>query len=454
MEDVVNRNTFKKRVWNFLGSRNLSVFIFLMAITYSLLLIIFTLLVPPNWVDRISTLLPFKVLYLLFFINLIVCEIKWFPVVLKKCKKPLLPMTDEDLRRFKFRIKLEDDDLSSKYLKKYFRRKMYRVREIVARPQVPGDPSSDSSNHRTISPVLHAFKGRFSPLGNLLFHFSFVLLIAGVWMNLLYGFEGTTILMEGEEFMGARAEYASPPASRALPVLSFRVEKITPRYWADKLLFTDLRAELKYPDGGEVREGVASLSNPLGINGAQVALVGMGIAPRYVLREKNERVTKSAFIKLNIFSPGSKDDFKVPGYPYKVNVSFYPDHEVVDGRLVSRSMNADNPAYFINVLRNRVPVYIGNLKPGEEAYFEGLNLSFPEFKYWGLFRITKKEGHWLIWIAFIFFGIGLLWRLFFYQREIAVIKANGTIYLYGNSEYHSSLFKEELKFLLRPQSKS
>lgn len=450
MEDAVNRNAFKKRVWNFLGSRNLSVFIFVMAITYSLLLIVFTLLVPLPWVGRISTLLPFKVLYLLFFINLIICEIKWLPVILKKCKNPLLPITEEDLRRFKFRIKVGDDDLSSKYLKKYFRRRMYRVREIVARQQAPEDSVfNNTSPGLGVSPVLHAFKGRFSPLGNLLFHFSFVLIIAGVWMNLLYGFEGTTILMEGEEFMGTRAEYASPPASRSLPVLNFRVEKITPRYWADKLLFTDLRAELKYPDGGEVREGVASLSNPLGIDGAQVTLVGMGIAPRYILRDKNERVTKSAFLKLNIFSPGSEDDFKVPGYPHKVNVSFYPDHEVVDGRLVSKSMNADNPAYLINVLRNRVPAYIGNLKPGEEAYFEGLNLSFPEFKYWGIFRITKKEGHWLIWIAFIFFGIGLLWRLFFYQREIALIKANGTIYLYGNSEYHSRLFREELKFLLR-----
>ena len=58
-----------KRAWDFLGSRGLSVFLFIAAITYSLIAYIFSLLVPQAWFELFQTLLPMLALYIAIFVN-------------------------------------------------------------------------------------------------------------------------------------------------------------------------------------------------------------------------------------------------------------------------------------------------------------------------------------------------------------------------------------------------
>ena len=91
--------TVFKRVWDLLGSRELSVLIFIAATTYSLISYVFSLLVTKTWFDSFQTLLPMLVLYIAFFVNLIICEIKWIPVVVRRCRHPELPKPD-NLGRF------------------------------------------------------------------------------------------------------------------------------------------------------------------------------------------------------------------------------------------------------------------------------------------------------------------------------------------------------------------
>lgn len=106
---MVKRPVYK-RIWDFLGSRNLSVFIFVMGMTYFLMLAVFAIVVPLDWVTRIGNLLPYKVLYIIFFINLIICEIRWIPVVIRKCKKLKRPETVEDWQRFGHGITVQSSE--------------------------------------------------------------------------------------------------------------------------------------------------------------------------------------------------------------------------------------------------------------------------------------------------------------------------------------------------------
>lgn len=444
-KDMMKRDSYKKKIWDYLGSRDFSVFIFVMACTYSVILVIFATVIPLPWVKRIANLLPFKVLYMLFFINLIICEIKWIPVIVRKCRKPKIPKAMEDLQRFRHKIKLRSQGSGVRSFEKYLRWRGYKVKTGV-RSQESEENVSCLTYH--VSPLLYAYKGRFSPVGNLLFHIAFLLLLFGAWISIFTHFEGTTILMEKQEFMGTREEYSSISARTAdLPPIVFRVDRIVPQFWGNQILFTDLKAEVRFPTHGRVHSGVIRLAQPIKINGAKVAVSGIGYIPMFLLKDKAGNILDSGNVNMNIFPPGNEDHFQIPGYPHKIFVSFYPDYEIKDGKIMNRSMDIVNPAYYVKVFRNRVLSFSGILKPGEEIYYDGVGLSFPEFKYWGQFRIVKNPGFIYIWIAFILFGTGLVWKLLFYRKEIAVVKEGAAIYLYGNSDYYQRLFEDRLRML-------
>lgn len=431
---------FLRKLWDFLGSRDLSVFIFVMAVTYIVILAIFATVISTPWVNRISTLLPFKVLYLIFFINLIICEIKWIPVILRRCRKPKLP---EDLQRFGHRVVFSGQGSGVRRLEKYLRWRWYSIAKCEVRnteyrvdgpeSRIPNPELRESTDFP--APVLHAYRGRFSPLGSILFHAAFLFLLVGGWVSIFTSYDKSVMLMEGE---------ASPLSPEDRLSISFRIEKITPAYWKERLLFTDLKADVIYPYKGEIRPGVIRLSQPLRVEGAKVTITGIGYAPMYLLKDKNGVELDTGYVKMNIFPSGNIDHFKIPDYPHQIFVTFYPDYEIRNGAIKNHSMNPVNPAYYIRVFRNKMLSYAGLIRPGEEAYYEGLRLSFPTFNYWGTFRITKNPGLVYIWIAFFLFVAGLTWSSLFYREEIIVIKEDDTLTLFGICQYYPRLFRDRL----------
>lgn len=436
--------TFGQKLWDILGSRDLSVVIFVASLTYTLFLVVFGMVVPLPWVNNISKLLPFKVLYLLFFVNLIICEIKWIPVVIKRCEVLTPPDIATDLERFRHRVEVRGSELNVQSLARYLRRRGYYV-EGKSSTLKNLDSESFSPNAHYPSLLLYAHRGRFSSIGNLFFHIGFLFLFVGVVSSLLLRFEGDLRLPEGYGFSGKANEYTFISAApfSSIPNLSFLLNKIYPEFWEGKLLFTGLKGEVQYEDG----TGSIFLSSALRISGARVTLKNIGLTPMYVLKNKEGNEIDAADVNLAIFVPGTEDHFLMPGFPHQIFVAFYPDYDVVDGKILNRSMHIKNPVYAVKIFRGRIPVYSGFIKPGEEALFEGLRLSFPEMRYWGEFKIVKDPGFPFIWTAFILFVTGLVWRLVFYKREVVVIRKADEVYLYGNSDYYHRLFENRLMML-------
>lgn len=440
----MDEKSFEKRVWEFLGSRDFSVFIFIMGLTYTLFLAVFGMVVPVPWVSNISKLLPFKVLYLLFFVNLIICEIKWIPVVIRRCRKLRFPVVPQDLERFRHKIEIRGSKFDLSGLERHLKWRGYKVCE----PEIEEHGLKyDFCSPPPVLSLLFAHRGRFSPIGNIVFHISFLFLLTGVLVSLFFRFEGSARVTEGYPFSGSIAEYTAVSASplAPLPNVSFSLEKISSKFWEGRQLFTDLRADMAYKEG----RGSAWLSSPLNISGARVTVSSIGITPMYILKNKEGKELDAGFVNLAVFVPGTEDHFQIPGFPHQIFVSFYPDYEINDGKVINRSMELNNPAYFLKIFRGRLLVYSGLIRPKEELAFESLRLSFPEMRYWGQFRIIKDPGFLFVWIAFIFFTIGLAWRLLFYRREVVVVREGDTAFLYGNSDYYFGLFENRLRFLVR-----
>ncbi|MDH4235216.1 MAG: cytochrome c biogenesis protein ResB, partial [Gallionella sp.] len=324
-------------------------------------------------------------------------------------------------------------------LGQYLKRRGYRVREGADGNNPPG-------SSRGIM-LLYACRGRFSPLGDLLFHAGFLLILFGAVTNVLTRFEGTAIIAERSPFTGSKKEYRMSKAASEtvdLPEVNFDVEKISADFWNGKLFFTRLEAQLLHSGGRDI----AKLSSAAQIGNAAVTIAGYGYVPRYEFKKQGGIFDDYGSVKLNIFSPGSEDYFYVTIYPHKIFVSFYPDYAEVDGKAVSKSMNPVNPAYALRIFRGRIPVYTGVIKQGEWAEYDGLSISFPSFVKSGDFRIVRNPGHPYIWASFILMGAGLVWRLLFYRKELALWQDDtGRTWLSGHGDYYPKLHAEWLASL-------
>lgn len=414
-------------MWDLLGSRELSLFIFIAVITYSLLSYVFSLLVPPTWFDSFQTLLPLLVLYVLFFVNLVICEIKWIPVVVRRCRYPELPKTD-NLGRFGTPLNLEKTaDLD--VLKQALSKGGYKMKEYEAEGKTG----------------LYYIRGLTSPIGNLVFHISFLFLLAGILVGMLYRTEGKFSVIVGSQFDGkveAYDELSRSPLSE-LPDIRFTLDAITPRFWKGQLLFTDLRGDITLEDGSK---GSSWLSQGIDIDGANVTVNGIGYAVRYILSDKEGRVLESGISSMpNLFMPGMEDTLRVPGYPHRFRVAYYPDARLKGDDISNLSMDRKNPMIGLRVYRGRLPVFTGLLREGEEAEFDNHIISFPGVKYRGDFKFVKDPGFVLIWTAFAMMIAGLAWRFLFCRKEILIIKDKGECTIYLKSEFFPRLFEIRIR---------
>ena len=168
----MNSAKFLKTAWAFAGSRNFSVFVLVMSVTYALILAVFRIgfRVEERWLYILADLWPYRLLYALFFLNLILFGIDWVPAVIRRCNSAWLPQRTEHPGRFDGATPIPDTGFRVEDLKQYLRRRGYRVRDADSdMPRAPG-----SVRH---AGAFHASRGRYSLLGTLLFHAGFLLLL-------------------------------------------------------------------------------------------------------------------------------------------------------------------------------------------------------------------------------------------------------------------------------------
>lgn len=313
--------------------------------------------------------------------------------------------------------------------------------------------------------VLYGIRGRWAPVGNVLFHLSFFILVLGIVISMYFSFYGEIVVTEGQTFAGTEELYTKPPVKELLkikdrlPDVSFRLDRIQPAFWKDKLLFTDLLADISYSVPALDNYYTLRLNQPFYYRGTLLGLKGFGYSPYHVLKDSTGRVVSEAFTALTVFPAGSEDSFTVKGLPYDIRVLLWPDHIREGKKIRTKTFNLANPLYQIYILKGEKKqlVYQGTLLPGETARFEGYSLSFPDLRYYGEFRIIRDPGAPVIFGALLLACTGLALRLFYYRKEILALLSTGNgqqvLYLGGRSEYYQKLFLRELERLTANLSK-
>lgn len=296
----------------------------------------------------------FSAIYLLLVLSLVGCIVPRC-LVYAKALRAQPPRTPRNLSRLPGHVSFETDVPAEKVLDRA--RAVLGKRYRLRRP----DPTAPDGS-------VSAERGYLREAGNLLFHLSVLVVLAGFGVGGLYGYQGGVILVEGSTFGNNLTQYDDfDPGGLFSPeqlddfdftVESFQVEWLTSGSGAGTA--RGFEAGLSYREGaGEERTYDLRVNHPLSIGDTDVFLIGHGYAPVITIRDGEGNVAwtgptvflpqDSSFVSFGVVkAPSAK--------PQQIGLEglFYPTFELFDGDPVSVFPDDLNP--LVSML-----VYTGDL---------------------------------------------------------------------------------------------
>ncbi|MDQ1464494.1 MAG: cytochrome c biosis protein [Actinomycetota bacterium] len=301
-----------------------------------------------------------------------------------------------------------------------------------------------------------AEKGHLRETGNLLFHLSLLVVLAGVAVSAAFGFTGTVLVKEHNGFSDTAIAYDSLKAGRLvdttkLPPFSFTLNSFDATYErtgptrgaADSF---NARVTWQPNLSAKPRDYDITVNHPLSSGGANVYLVGHGYAPHFKVTD----ATGQVFDEVTPFLPQggtfeSQGVVKLPdALPTQLGITgFFLPTAINDlnGRPISTFPAADNPAVVIGVfsgdlgLDDGVPrsVYTldtskmtllgtAELGPGQTLTLpagQG-SVTFVGFDQWATFQISRDPGKGVVLVAVVCMVLGLLLSLRVRRRRVWV----------------------------------
>lgn len=364
------------------------------------------------------------ILWSLFFLNLLLVMLKRISIVKKRVSYPIIKDESFSLYSFSDEIKIENPQNLNK-LKRAF--KGYKF-----------FGSEDN---------FLAIRNRFSPVATILFHISFFILLLGGLITVYTRFGANLEIAEGESFTGGLAQYSqiiTLPKIGTHPNISFLVEKIEPE------VINNVPTDLKVYVRDDKKKSIIRINKPLKAkDGTYFVIKNLGIAPLFILYDKEGKEIDGAYVRLDVLR-GKLDKFVFD--KYTINAEFFPDFYIEGNKILTRSEEIKNPAFYLSIIGEGGFFKEGLIKPNERLSLNGHELEIKEIIYWVKFLVVKEKGLWIVYFGFLLISIACIWRLIFYRREIrGIVKQteNGMVLMLGGrSEFYKALFKDEFERIL------
>ncbi len=290
----------------------------------------------------------------------------------------------------------------------------------------------------------YGVKNRLSPLAFMLFHVSFFLILLGGLISVYTEFIGYLDLAQGESFQGELSRYNASPSPKipeigSPPDVTLTVKSIIPR--VEHNTPTGISIVLADAKGGTHE---VDINRPYTTEHTSFVFKHLGVSPLFVVKDNSGREIEGSYIKLDVLKM-KPDHFTLAGFTF--TATFYPDYVLDDGKRATRSMEFNNPVFFIAVEQYGKKIAEGLVPKNGALEFAGYRLEMRDMPFWVRFYVVKQRGLSILYAGFALATIGVIWRLLFYRREIlgAVREQNGVLSLVvaGRSEYYKSLAEDE-----------
>lgn len=301
-----------------------------------------------------------------------------------------------------------------------------------------------------------AEKGYLRETGNLVFHFSLILILIAVAIGGLFGWRGNVIVREGQGFSNTLTQYDAWGGGRLssadqLPGFSFTLDDFDVEFERGNAqsgaprLFVATVDVTRSGESEPERQSI-EVNYPLVVDSAKVFLVGHGYAPKFIVRDSTGNVVfDDAVVYLpqdgNFTSTGV---IKVPDADPQLGFRglFLPTTALDDVRGPHSSFPApDDPSVFLGAwegdlgLDSGIPQSIYTLtveemeqlglralRPGESWELPGGagTVEFTDFERWASFQIAYDPGKEAALVASVLAMIGLSLSLFVQRRRVWV----------------------------------
>jgi hypothetical protein len=261
-------------------------------------------------------------------------------------------------------------------------------------------------------------RNRMAPLGTVLFHLSFFLIVGAAWFA------------EPDAFTDLLTADQKPPE------LSFTLESFEPRFYQDILLFTKLQGVVRDGSGESHRVAVG---NPWIVSPTTLlSLEDFGYSADARLTRADGTVVGPFVYRLKVFPAQMQDSFNITGTrgTYRVDVKVFGDYVDRDGVPGTASFNLSDPRLLITV--NRIlttgmahPVVKERLvAPGEEIEIEGDILVITGLPYHGVFRISRLSSAPIALLGIVLLVTGAVMRLVFPRVEFLLAEDGDQVALF------------------------
>jgi len=371
----------------------------------------------------------FAAIYLLLFISLVGCLVPRIRLHARALRKPP-PVTPRHLDR----LNVHESWLSEQTADEVVATAVRALRRQRWRTVVRTDPDGAVS--------VAAEKGYLRESGNLVFHISLVVLLAGIALGGLFGYKGTVLVVQGQGFANVRSSYdvfepSRLYSDRQLSPFSFTLQHFAASYEpsGEPRSFDALVNYRSTPDAAATAHDIR-VNHPLAAAGANVYLIGHGYALHIQVRSPSGQLVYDAD------TPFLPDDdmfashgvVKVPtGLPHQMGLTgfFYPTFEATPFGARSSYPAARNPVLQLAAWRGdlglesgvpqsvyALPVaslhHIANhqLSPGQTWRLpDGSTVRFAAVDQWATFQVAHDPGKTVVLVAGILVIAGLLGSL-------------------------------------------
>ncbi|HWI54209.1 MAG TPA: cytochrome c biogenesis protein ResB, partial [Desulfobacteria bacterium] len=270
-------------------------------------------------------------------------------------------------------------------------------------------------------------KGKYGYWGSLIFHLSFIVILAGIVLSVYYGFYGSLLITEGQKLnLNSMESYVEinrrPLGGVSLDDLEVNLKKFERIYQNGK--FTDYIATTElFSAGYKIENPQVKVNQPLKFRGTKLVLDQYGYAPLFTIRDKSGTIIQEAYFNLKVLTTVQTDSISLPDGK-TVNLRFFPDFEKKGQNVRTKSEFPQNPVFVTKWDQNKGLLFLGkSLQVGD------WEITFSNLSYWVLFRVAKDPGEPVIYIGFLISLAGIGLRLLFprvgYRVSIKGDKASG-----------------------------
>ncbi|MCL4439239.1 MAG: cytochrome c biogenesis protein ResB [Firmicutes bacterium] len=439
-------NSFGSRLWRFVTSTRLALFLIVLLTAGSLLGVIFEsnkLPVIPQLIAvfpllenigllNVFTTWWYMAIVVLLLLNTAACTV----AQVTRIRKPAAVNPDYDTG-----VSWPD---GARKAKEILKRKRYRV-------EMP-------DNGNRITGEKHMF-GRWA---SVIMHLGLVIVVLGAFLSLATKMSGEFPVYVGGTFRDVHKGYIKIDEGSLFFERHGAFELELKRF----SLATDKNRRVKsmesyvtiYTNGKPVKTGTITMSRPMAVGSLTFYQYSLfGYTPSLLLTGPGNQKTPLLLLMENRgFAPNFRftSNFILPGTDFKVSAEFFPDYNENPRSPKTRSWDIKTPALKMNVSGNGRTLFAGYLTGNESVSFEGYNLSMPRVVYWAAFKVVNDSSLIMVYTGFwtVVAGLGLLYL--YVPKKVIIAEVDGKVKAGGwTQRYRISMWEEVREIIAELENK-